>query len=70
MVNSDALDLCVEAIEKAGYTGKIGIAMDVAASEFWKDDLKKYDLGTFLLSLSRHFATNDKLAFTASFNPT
>jgi len=44
LVNSDALDLCVEAIEKAGYTGKIGIAMDVAASEFWKDDLKKYDL--------------------------
>ena len=38
--------------------------MDVAASEFWKDDLKKYDLGTFLLSRS-HFATNDKLAFTA-----
>ena len=47
LVNSDALDLIVEAIEKAGYTGKIGIAMDVAASEFWKDDLKKYDLGTF-----------------------
>merc|ERR1712170_301312 len=44
LVNSDALDLIVEAIEKAGYTGKIGIAMDVAASEFWKDDLKKYDL--------------------------
>jgi len=44
LVNSDALDLVVEAIEKAGYTGRIGIAMDVAASEFWKDDLKKYDL--------------------------
>ena len=45
MVNSDALDLIVEAVEKAGYTGKIGIAMDVAASEFWNNDLKKYDLG-------------------------
>merc|ERR1712168_1732962 len=44
LVNSDALDLIVEAIKVAGYTGKIGIAMDVAASEFWKDDLKKYDL--------------------------
>jgi len=44
LVNSDALDLIVEAIEKAGYTGRIGIAMDVAASEFWKGDLKKYDL--------------------------
>ncbi len=30
------------AIEKAGYTGRIQIAMDVAASEFYKDG--KYDL--------------------------
>merc|ERR1711990_980469 len=44
LVNSDALDLIVEAIEKAGYTGRIGIAMDVAASEFWKADINKYDL--------------------------
>merc|ERR1712180_418121 len=44
LVNSDALDLIVEAVEKAGYTGKIGIAMDVAASEFWNNDLQKYDL--------------------------
>ena len=27
----------MEAIEKAGYTGKIKIGMDVAASEFYKD---------------------------------
>lgn len=38
----DALDLLVEAIEKAGYTGKFKIAMDVAASEFYKNG--KYDL--------------------------
>merc|ERR1711868_232615 len=44
LVNSDALDLIVEAIEKAGYTNRIGIAMDVAASEFWNNDLQKYDL--------------------------
>jgi len=44
LVNTDALDLVVEAIEVAGYSGKIGIAMDPAASEFWNDDLKKYDL--------------------------
>ena len=31
-----------EAIEKAGYTGKIEIGMDVAASEFCKEG--KYDL--------------------------
>merc|ERR1711935_839819 len=40
--NGEALNLCVEAIEKAGYTGKIKIGMDVAASEFHKDG--KYDL--------------------------
>ena len=31
-----------EAIERAGYTGKIDIGMDVAASEFCKES--KYDL--------------------------
>ncbi len=36
------LQLCKDAIEKAGYTGKIMIGMDVAASEFYKDG--KYDL--------------------------
>lgn len=41
--NSEALNLLTAAIEKAGYTGKIKIGMDVAASEFFKDN--KYDLG-------------------------
>ncbi|KZF24629.1 phosphopyruvate hydratase [Xylona heveae TC161] len=40
----EALDLIVGAIEKAGYTGKVDIAMDVASSEFYKADEKKYDL--------------------------
>lgn len=40
----EALDLITEAIEQAGYTGKIKIAMDVASSEFYKADVKKYDL--------------------------
>jgi len=40
--NSEGLSLLVEAIAKAGYTGKIKIGMDVAASEFYKDG--KYDL--------------------------
>lgn len=34
--NKEALDLISTAIEKAGYTGKIDIGMDVAASEFHK----------------------------------
>ncbi|KAI9757108.1 MAG: 26S proteasome subunit rpt4 [Chaenotheca gracillima] len=40
----EALELITDAIEKAGYTGKVHIAMDVASSEFYKADDKKYDL--------------------------
>jgi len=40
--NKDALELIKEAITLAGYTGKIEIGMDVAASEFFKES--KYDL--------------------------
>ena len=40
--NEQALELINEAIAAAGYTGKIEIGMDVAASEFFKDG--KYDL--------------------------
>jgi enolase len=42
--NKEGLDLVVEAIEKAGYTGKVKIGMDVAASEFWLESDKVYDL--------------------------
>jgi enolase len=40
--NSEGLELLQKAIEKAGYTGKVKIGMDAAASEFFKDG--KYDL--------------------------
>ncbi|KAJ4321772.1 phosphopyruvate hydratase [Neodidymelliopsis sp. IMI 364377] len=40
----EALDLITAAIDEAGYTGQIKIAMDVASSEFYKADEKKYDL--------------------------
>lgn len=40
--NKEGLELLKKAIEKAGYTGKVKIGMDVAASEFFKDG--KYDL--------------------------
>ena len=39
---STGLELLKTAIEKAGYTDKIEIGMDVAASEFYKEP--KYDL--------------------------
>uniref|UniRef100_A0A667XRR0 phosphopyruvate hydratase n=1 Tax=Myripristis murdjan TaxID=586833 RepID=A0A667XRR0_9TELE len=40
--NSEALDLLQTAIEKAGFTEKVVVGMDVAASEFHRDG--KYDL--------------------------
>ena len=40
--NEEALQVIVEAIEKAGYTGKVSLALDVASSEFFKDGM--YDL--------------------------
>lgn len=40
--NEEALQVIVEAIDKAGYTGRIKLALDVASSEFFKDG--KYDL--------------------------
>merc|ERR1712159_617618 len=42
--NKEGLDLVVEAIEKAGYTGKVKIGMDVAASEFWLESDKVHGL--------------------------
>ena len=35
--NEEALQVIVEAIEKAGYTGKVSLALDVASSEFYED---------------------------------
>jgi enolase len=40
--NEEALQVIMEAIEKAGYTGKIKLALDVASSEFYREG--KYDL--------------------------
>jgi enolase len=45
--NTEGLDLLATAIEKAGYTGKVSIGMDIAASEFCKkgaDGKPVYDL--------------------------
>ncbi|KAG2453745.1 hypothetical protein HYH02_001956 [Chlamydomonas schloesseri] len=41
--NDEGLNLVNEAIEKAGYTGKVKIGMDVASSEFYTED-GMYDL--------------------------
>lgn len=42
--NREGLELLNIAIEKAGYTGKVVIGMDVAASEFYDEKERKYDL--------------------------
>lgn len=42
--NKEGLELLKVAIDKAGYTGKVVIGMDVAASEFFLEKEKKYDL--------------------------
>lgn len=42
--NLEGLKLLEEAIALAGYTGKIELGMDVAASEFFKESTKEYDL--------------------------
>mmetsp|Transcript_38785 Transcript_38785/g.89714 ORF Transcript_38785/g.89714 Transcript_38785/m.89714 type:complete len:706 (-) Transcript_38785:121-2238(-) len=42
--NNEALDVLMEAIEKSGHAGKVKIGTDVAASEFYSAETKKYDL--------------------------
>eukprot|EP00257_Ricinus_communis_P027213 XP_025014627.1 enolase isoform X1 [Ricinus communis] len=42
--NKEGLELLKTAIGKAGYTGKVVIGMDVAASEFYDNKDKTYDL--------------------------
>jgi enolase len=46
------LDLVKEAIEKAGYTGKIKIGMDVAASEFYTGRTTNLSLLIYIISLT------------------
>jgi len=41
----EVLDTICNAIEAAGYKGKVMIAMDIAASEFYNEKTKLYDLG-------------------------
>jgi len=42
--NDEALDILMDAIEKSGHKEKVKIATDVAASEFYNAETKKYDL--------------------------
>lgn len=42
--NTEALDIMMEGISNGGYEGKFEIALDVASSEFFNKESKKYDL--------------------------
>ncbi|KAL7077274.1 hypothetical protein ACQ4LE_003532 [Meloidogyne hapla] len=42
--NNEGLELLLEAFKASGHADKVIIGMDVAASEFYKADSKKYDL--------------------------
>jgi enolase len=42
--NREGLELLVRAIERSGYTGRVKIGMDVAASEFCIENSTNYDL--------------------------
>merc|ERR1719158_467957 len=42
--NNEALDVLMTAIEESGHSGKVKIGTDVAASEFFSAETKKYDL--------------------------
>jgi enolase len=52
--NEEALQVIMEAIEKAGYTGKINLALDVASSEFYKE-------GNYNLAGEGKILTDDEL---------
>ena len=51
-------ELITSAVKEAGYTGKVQYAMDAAASEFYNDEEKCYDMGKlifYIFILSLHF---------------
>ena len=53
----EPLDEILKAIESKGYAGKIGIALDVAASSFSKKD----DMGKFIYEIEGHRLNSGKL---------
>ena len=56
----EACKLLQRAIKEAGYEGKIGLALDVAASEFWDNDKQVYNL-SFKDKVERHLSKDEML---------
>jgi len=65
--NKEGLDLVTKAIAKAGYTGKVAIGMDVAASEFYLESKDKQGSGVYDLNFKvknndgKHRVSSDEL---------
>jgi len=57
----DACELLLLAIKEAGYSGKLGIALDVAASEFWNEEKQVYDLSFKDTANKRHLSKDQLL---------
>jgi enolase len=64
--NREGCELIVEAIEKAGYTGKCTIGLDVAASEFKVKGQDGYDLD-FKVCSKMNFPSSKKCIFFLKF---
>ncbi|DAZ94599.1 TPA: hypothetical protein N0F65_005362 [Lagenidium giganteum] len=59
--NREGVELLMSAIEKAGYSGKVKIGMDVASSEFYTED-HKYDLDFKSDSANKQILTGEELS--------
>lgn len=57
--DEEALQWIVKAVEKAGYTGKIGIALDPASTEMYNEETKKYDFW----KTGQSFTSSELIAF-------
>jgi len=49
----DALELLVSSIEECGYSGKVSLAFDAAASSFYEEKKKKYKIDGKMLDASK-----------------
>ncbi|KAJ2806732.1 phosphopyruvate hydratase [Coemansia guatemalensis] len=65
--SEEGLQLLNDAIEKAGYTGKIKIGMDSAASEFYKDGKYDLDFKNAESDPSKHLSTKELAELYSSY---
>lgn len=59
--NEEALEVIVEAIDRAGYTGKVKIALDPAATELWDEAAKKGQEGKYYFWKSDMMKTSEEM---------